>query len=31
MEELWTDVLLNPMPNMSPMGDYKIGAKNPLL
>lgn len=29
--ELYSDVLLNPMPNMSPMGDYIHGAKNPLL
>jgi pyruvate dehydrogenase E1 component alpha subunit len=29
--ELYTDVLLNPMPNMSPMGEYTHGAKNPLL
>ncbi len=29
--ELYTDVLLNPMPNMSPMGEYRHGAKNPLL
>jgi len=29
--ELYTDVLLNPMPNMSPSGEYRIGAKNPLL
>ncbi len=31
MSELYTDVLANPMPNMSPMGDYTFGAKNPLL
>jgi len=29
--ELYTDVLLNPMPNMSPSGEYRKGAKNPLL
>ena len=29
--ELYTDVLLNPMPNMSPTAEYKHGAKNPLL
>ena len=29
--ELYSDVLLNPMPNMSPMGEYIHGAKNPLL
>lgn len=29
--ELYTDVLLNPMPNMSPTCEYTIGAKNPLL
>lgn len=31
LSELYTDVLLNPMPNMSPMGEYTHGAKNPLL
>ena len=29
--ELYSDVLINPMPNMSPMGDYIHGVKNPLL
>jgi pyruvate dehydrogenase E1 component alpha subunit len=29
--ELYTDVLQNPMPNMSPSGEYGHGAKNPLL
>ncbi|MFO0831218.1 MAG: pyruvate dehydrogenase (acetyl-transferring) E1 component subunit alpha [Phycisphaerales bacterium] len=29
--ELYTDVLLNPMPNMSPACEYTRGAKNPLL
>lgn len=29
--ELYTDVLLNPMKNMSPTRDYTHGAKNPLL
>ena len=29
--ELWTDVFVNPQPNLSPQGDYLIGAKNPLL
>jgi TPP-dependent pyruvate/acetoin dehydrogenase alpha subunit len=29
--ELYSDVLVNPMPNMSPMADYVHGAKNPLL
>jgi pyruvate dehydrogenase E1 component alpha subunit len=29
--ELYTDVLLNPMKNMSPSGEYTHGAKNPLL
>jgi TPP-dependent pyruvate/acetoin dehydrogenase alpha subunit len=31
LSELYTDVLLNPMPNMSPMGEYTHGVKNPLL
>ncbi len=31
MSELFTDVFLNPMPNMSPTADYTHGAKNPLL
>ncbi|MFM9996542.1 MAG: pyruvate dehydrogenase (acetyl-transferring) E1 component subunit alpha [Phycisphaerales bacterium] len=29
--ELYTDVLVNPAPNMSPIRDYTHGAKNPLL
>jgi TPP-dependent pyruvate/acetoin dehydrogenase alpha subunit len=29
--ELYSDVLLNPMKNMSPIADYIHGAKNPLL
>ncbi len=29
--ELYTDVLLNPMPNMSPSAEYRQGAKNPLM
>ncbi len=29
--ELYSDVLVNPMPNMSPSRDYVQGAKNPLL
>ncbi len=29
--ELYSDVLINPMPNMSPMGEYVHGAKNPLM
>ncbi|HLO42207.1 MAG TPA: pyruvate dehydrogenase (acetyl-transferring) E1 component subunit alpha [Phycisphaerales bacterium] len=29
--ELYSDVLVNPQPNMSPMADYVHGAKNPLL
>jgi len=29
--ELYSDVLINPQPNMSPLGDYVHGAKNPLL
>lgn len=29
--ELWTDVFVNPQPNLSPQGDYVHGAKNPLL
>jgi pyruvate dehydrogenase E1 component alpha subunit len=31
LDELYTDVLLNPMPNMSPMGEYTHGAKNPMI
>ncbi|MBX3365261.1 MAG: pyruvate dehydrogenase (acetyl-transferring) E1 component subunit alpha [Phycisphaeraceae bacterium] len=30
-KELYADVLVNPQPNMSPMGDYVHGARNPLL
>ncbi|MCC6284582.1 MAG: pyruvate dehydrogenase (acetyl-transferring) E1 component subunit alpha [Phycisphaerales bacterium] len=29
--ELYSDVLVNPQPNMSPAGEYIHGAKNPLL
>ena len=29
--ELYSDVLVNPQPNMSPVRDYIHGAKNPLL
>jgi TPP-dependent pyruvate/acetoin dehydrogenase alpha subunit len=29
--ELYSDVLINPLPNMSPMGDYVQGEKNPML
>jgi pyruvate dehydrogenase E1 component alpha subunit len=29
--ELYSDVLVNPQANMSPSGDYTVGAKNPLL
>ncbi len=29
--ELYSDVFLNPMKNLSPSGDYLIGEKNPLL
>jgi pyruvate dehydrogenase E1 component alpha subunit len=29
--ELYTDVFLNPMKNLSPIGEYRHGAKNPLL
>ena len=29
--ELYSDVYLNPMKNLSPMADYVIGSKNPLL
>jgi TPP-dependent pyruvate/acetoin dehydrogenase alpha subunit len=29
--ELYSDVYLNPMKNLSPITDYTIGAKNPLL
>jgi pyruvate dehydrogenase E1 component alpha subunit len=29
--ELYSDVLLNPLPNMSPIRDYTRGARNPLL
>lgn len=31
INELYTDVFVNPMPNMSPLGDYTHGVKNPLL
>ncbi|MBN4052689.1 hypothetical protein JYU07_00230 [Roseiflexus sp. AH-315-K22] len=30
-EELYSDVYANPVPNLSPSGDYVHGAKNPLL
>jgi pyruvate dehydrogenase E1 component alpha subunit len=29
--ELYSDVYLNPMKNLSPIADYTIGSKNPLL
>ncbi len=29
--ELYTDVMNNPMKNMSPSGEYTHGEKNPLL
>jgi pyruvate dehydrogenase E1 component alpha subunit len=29
--ELYTDVFVNPQPNLSPTRDYTIGAKNPVL
>ena len=29
--ELYTDVFLNPQPNLSPSGDYTHGSRNPLL
>jgi pyruvate dehydrogenase E1 component alpha subunit len=29
--ELYSDVLVNPQPNMSPTAEYTFGAKNPLL
>ena len=29
--ELYSDVLTNPLPNMSPSGEYIHGSKNPLL
>ncbi len=29
--ELYSDVFINPLPNMSPIRDYTHGAKNPLL
>ncbi len=29
--ELYTDVFVNPLPQMSPMGEYRIGERNPLL
>jgi len=31
LEELYTDVLVNPLPGMSPTGEYGHGEKNPLL
>jgi len=31
VSELYTDVMLNPMKNMSPSGEYVQGSKNPLL
>lgn len=31
LSELITDVLINPVPNMSPATDYTFGKKNPLL
>jgi pyruvate dehydrogenase E1 component alpha subunit len=30
-EELYTDVFVNPQPNLSPLGEYRHGARNPLL
>jgi len=30
-KELYSDVFVNPMPNLSPIKDYHDGAKNPLL
>ncbi len=30
-EELYSDVFVNPQPNLSPIRDYVIGVKNPLL
>lgn len=30
VSELYTDVMTNPLPNMSPSGEYTQGAKNPL-
>ncbi|MEL7473753.1 MAG: hypothetical protein AAGK04_10590 [Planctomycetota bacterium] len=30
-DELYSDVYMNPMPNLSPIRDYHHGAKNPLL
>jgi pyruvate dehydrogenase E1 component alpha subunit len=29
--ELYSDVLINPLPNMSPVGEYVQGEKNPML
>ncbi len=29
--ELYTDVFVNPLPQMSPIGEYRIGERNPLL
>ncbi|MEM1329543.1 MAG: pyruvate dehydrogenase (acetyl-transferring) E1 component subunit alpha [Planctomycetota bacterium] len=31
LSELYTDVFVNPEPNLSPSGDYRHGSKNPLL
>ena len=31
LSELYTDVYAEPMPNLSPMGEYTHGVKNPLL
>ncbi len=30
-EELYSDVFVNPQPNLSPIRDYVVGTKNPLL
>ncbi len=30
-EELYSDVFIHPLPNLSPSGDYTHGSKNPLL
>ena len=30
-KELYTDVFVNPQPNLSPTAKYVIGVKNPLL
>jgi TPP-dependent pyruvate/acetoin dehydrogenase alpha subunit len=29
--ELYTDVYANPQPNLSPIGEFRHGQKNPLL